>query len=327
VYLNFYGLREHPFRTTPDPRFLYLTARHREALAQLTYGVEEEKGCTVLTGDIGTGKTTLLRALLSKLDPTVAVAFVSDSTLPFKGLLECILEEFGVKAPDVSHARRLLALKSFLHERHSVGLKSVLILDEAQNLSLPTLEQVRLLSNLEGPGVRFLQILLVGQPELGAKLDLPELRQLRQRIALRSTLRSLSREETRNYILTRLRVGGAHDLGMFSDRAIDRIIRHSGGIPRVINLLCDHCLLIGYADRKRRIDAGIVAEAWRQLHPSQSRRRILDRPASFGPLLRPWAVGTLAAAAIIAGLGALAMQADSGSLHDVARSARELFKR
>jgi general secretion pathway protein A len=321
MYLDFYGLREHPFSTTPDPKFLHLTARHREALAQLTYGVQEDKGCIVLTGDIGTGKTTLLRALLWKLDSTVAVAFVSNSMLPFEGLLEYILDEYGIGAPTASHTQRLLALKNFLHERHRAGLKTVLVLDEAQNLSPVTLEQVRLLSNFEAPGAKLLQILLVGQPELGAKLALPELRQLRQRIALRFTLGPLSREETRHYVRGRLRVAGAWDPGIFSDRAIDRIVRYSGGIPRLVNLLCDHSLLIGYADQRRRVDPGIVDEAWRQLDDTHARRRI------FGGVRR-WAVGTIAAAAIVvASLGVLALQGESGPLLEVARSARELLTR
>jgi general secretion pathway protein A len=322
LYLRFYGLREHPFGTTPDPRFLYLTSGHREALAQLTYGIEGEKGCTVLTGDIGTGKTTLLRALLWKLDSKVAVACVSDSTLPFEGLLECILEEFGVKALDGSRARRLLALKSFVNERHLAGLKTVLILDEAQNLSPSTLEQVRLLSNFEVPGAKLLQILLVGQPELGAKLALPELRQLRQRIALRCELGPLSHEETRHYIFSRLRVAGGHDPGTFTDGAIESIVRHSGGIPRVINILCDHCLLIGYADRKRRIAPGMVAEAWRQLHPEYSHRRILAGRSKF----QRWAIGTLTTLAFMAGLG-IAWQIHGRSLVDLACSAGVFSKR
>jgi general secretion pathway protein A len=327
VYLDFYGLREHPFGTTPDPRFLYLTSRHREALAQLTYAVEGDKGCAVLTGDIGTGKTTLLRALLWRLDSTVAVGCVSDSMLPFEGLLECILEEFGVTAPSSSDARRLLSLKSFLHERQGAGLKTVLVIDEAQNLSPSTLEQVRLLSNFEVSGARLLQIVLVGQPELGAKLELPQLRQLRQRIAVRFELGPLSGEDTQSYIHSRLRIAGARDLGTFSGQAIDRIMRHAGGIPRVINLLCDHCLIIGYADQKRRIDPEIVAEAWRQLNPERSRRRMMATTAPFGETLQRWAVGTLAAAAVMAGLGVLAQHTDSGPLGDFARSARELLKR
>jgi general secretion pathway protein A len=327
VYLNFYGLRELPFSTTPDPKFLYLTSRHREALAQLTYGVTEDKGCTVLTGDIGTGKTTLLRALLRKLDHTVAVAFVSDSTLPFKGLLECILEEFGITAPDASHVRRLMIFKNFLRERHRAGLTTVLILDEAQNLSPATLEQVRLLSNCELPGAKLLQILLVGQPELAAKLALPELRQLRQRIALRFALGPLSYEDARIYIRSRLRIAGGRDWGTFSDRAIDTIVRHSGGIPRVINLLCDHCLVIGYADQKRRIDPGIVREAWRQLHPEHSGFHVLAKAASFGSTLRRWARGTRTEAATKAGPRTLVVPAEGGSPGDVARPTRELLER
>jgi general secretion pathway protein A len=326
VYLHFYGFREHPFSTTPDPKFLYLTASHREALAQLTYGVQEGKGCIVLTGNIGTGKTTLLRTLLNKLDTTTAVASVSNSMLPFESLLEYILEEYGITTPGASHVQRLLALKRFLEERHGAGLKTVLILDEAQNLAPATLEEVRLLSNFEAPGAKLLQILLVGQPELGAKLALPELRQLRQRIALRFTLGPLSLDETRNYIRSRLRMAGAWDLGVFSDRAIERIARNSGGIPRLINLLCDHCLLIGYADQRRRIDAGIVVQAARQLEGAEASRRSLGGAASSGSALRRWAVGTIAAAALAAGLAVFVLEADSRPLVGFARAAWDLVR-
>jgi general secretion pathway protein A len=257
----------------------------------------------------------------------VAVASFPDSTLPFEGLLECILEEFGIPAPDASHVRRLMIFKNFLRERHRAGLTTVLILDEAQNLLPATLEQVRLLSNCELPGAKLLQILLVGQPELAAKLALPELRQFRQRVALRFALGPLSYEESRIYIRSRLRIAGGRDWGTFSDRAIDTIVRRSGGIPRVINLLCDHCLVIGYADQKRRIDSGIVHEAWGQLHPEQSRRHVFTRVASFGSTLRRWARGTLAAAATKAGLGAPPVPADGGSLGDVARPTGELVER
>jgi general secretion pathway protein A len=326
VYFDFYGIRENPFGTTADPRFLYLTRRHREALAQLTYGVQEDKGCIVLTGDIGTGKTTLLRALQWKLDSAVKVAFVSNSVLPFEGLLEYLLEEYGVTVPAASHVQRLIALKNFLSDRHRAGLKTVLILDEAQNLSPATLEQVRLLSNIEEPGAKLLQILLVGQPELAAKLALPELRQLKQRVALRFTLGPLSLQETRSYVRSRLRIAGTRDLGIFSDRAFLRIMRYSRGIPRVINLLCDHCLLIGYADQKRRIEASIVNEAWAQLEGMQS-LDLSEGGRLSGPRLRRWAVGTIAAAALVTGLGTLALQADSTHLVAVARSARDLFLR
>src|SRR6266436_5847534 len=259
--LAFFGLQQKPFNPTPDPSFLYPSPGHREGLAQLVYGVQEHKGFILLTGEVRTGKTTLLRALLSRLDGNTASAFVFDTTLPFEGLVEYILEDFGVAKPGESHAQRLIALNNFLIERRRAGQNTVLILDEAQNLDLHTLEQIRLLSNFETQTEKLMQILLVGQPELLDKLDRPELRQLKQRIGLRCRILPLTAEQTRDYIRTRLRVAGAKDLGLFSDAAITRIAEHSGGVPRLINTLCDHCLLIGYADQIRRISGTIVEEA------------------------------------------------------------------
>ena len=259
--LAFFGLQQKPFNPTPDPRFLYASPGHREGLAQLLYGVQEHKGFILLTGEVGTGKTTLLRTFLSRLDGNTASAFVFDTTLPFEGLLEYILEDFGVAKAGESHVQRLIALNNFLIERRQAGQNSVLVLDEAQNLDLHALEQIRLLSNFETPTEKLLQILLVGQPELLDKLDRPELRQLKQRIGLRCRIPSLTAEQTRDYIRTRLRIAGASDLGLFSDAAITRITEYSGGVPRLINTLCDHCLLIGYADQIRRINRQIVEEA------------------------------------------------------------------
>src|SRR6266571_3927440 len=271
--LVFFGLRQKPFSPTPDPRFLYLSPGHREGLAQLQYGAQEHKGFILLTGDIGTGKTTLLRTLLSRLDSNTAAAFVFDTTLPFEGLLEYILEDFGVAKPGESHVRRLIALNNFLIERRRAGQNTVLVLDEAQNLDLRALEQIRLLSNFETPTEKLLQILLVGQPELLEKLDRPELRQLKQRIGLRCRILPLTAEQTRDYIRTRLRVAGARDLGLFSDAAVSRIAEYSGGVPRLINTLCDHCLLIGYADQIRRIDGAIVEEAIEYFEQGERRPR------------------------------------------------------
>ena len=271
--LAFFGLQQKPFSPTPDPHFLYPSPGHREGLAQLLYGVQEHKGFTLLTGEVGTGKTTLLRTLLTRLDGNTASAFVFDTTLPFEGLLEYILEDFGVAKPGESHTQRLIALNRFLIERHRVGQSTVLIFDEAQNLDLRALEQIRLLSNFETPTEKLLQILLVGQPELLDTLDRPELRQLKQRIGLRCRILPLTPEQTRDYIRTRLRIAGARDLGLFSDAAIIRIAEHSGGIPRVINTLCDHCLLIGYADQIRRIDRTIVDEAIEYFEQGQRRPR------------------------------------------------------
>jgi len=237
THLAFFCLQQKPFNPTPDPRFLYPSPGHREALAQLLYGVQEHKGFILLTGEIGTGKTTLLRTLLGRLDGNTASAFVFDTTLSFEGILEYMLEDFGVAKPGESHVQRLIALNNFLIERRRAGQNTVLVLDEAQNLDLRALEQIRLLSNFETQTEKLLQILLVGQPELLDTLDRPEIRQLKQRIGLRCRILPLTGEETRDYIRTRLRIAGASDLGLFSEAAITRIAECSRGIPRLINTL------------------------------------------------------------------------------------------
>jgi len=261
MYLTFYGLREVPFGPTPDPRFLFESTRHREALAQLVYGVTERKGFIVLTGEIGTGKTTLLRTLLGRLDDETPVAYVHNSSLPIEGLLEYVLEDWGVKSTAANQAQRLIELNEFLIDQHRKGASPVLVVDEAQNLSVETLEAVRMLSNFETTQQKLIQILLVGQPELRDTLSRPELRQLKQRVGLRCHIGPLSAAETRSYIRHRLRIAGASDAGLFTDAAVQRIAEYSRGIPRVINIVCDHCLLSGYADSKRRIEARDVDEA------------------------------------------------------------------
>ncbi|MCI0410750.1 MAG: AAA family ATPase [Acidobacteria bacterium] len=308
MYLTFYGLKEKPFNATPDPNFLYLTPGHREALAQLLYGVQVRKGFIVLTGEVGTGKTTLLQTLLQRLDGGAAVAFLFNSTLPFDGLLEYMLEDFGVAQSAGTQAQRLFSLNKFLVERWRAGQTAVLILDEAQNLDPPTLEQVRLLSNFETPTEKLLQILLVGQPELEAKLQLPELRQLRQRIGLRYSIPPLTPEQTPDYIRTRLRIAGARDLGLFTERAIARVSEYAGGIPRVINILCDHCLTFGYADQRRKIDRDIVEQAIEYIEKGE-RQRLGPRGVSWWRALAPVEWGMLGVmAALIAGGTVLAVR-------------------
>jgi general secretion pathway protein A len=277
MYLKFFGLLEKPFNATPDPRFLYMSPGHREALAQLYYGTQERKGFIVLTGKVGTGKTTLLHALRQRLDGNTAVSFIFNSALPFDDMLEYVLADLGIAKREESRAQRLMAFNDFLIERERARQNTVLIIDEAQNLTPETMEQVRLLSNFETATTKLLQILLVGQLELKAKLDLPELRQLKQRVGLRCQIPPLTVEEARLYIRNRLRIAGGRDLGIFTDSAIERMSEYSGGIPRVINILGDHCLLFGYADQTRRIDRSSVNEAIEYLEEGMpTQRRILS---------------------------------------------------
>ncbi len=339
MYLSFYGLDEHPFNATPDPRFLFLTPSHREALAQLMYGVQENKGFIVLTGEVGTGKTTLLQTLLKRLDATTAIAYIYNSTLPFEELLEYMLADFGIAKPGESRAQRLFALNNFLIERRRAGQNTVLLIDEAQNLDAPTLEQVRMLSNFESTTEKLLQILLVGQPELKVKLDLPELRQLKQRIGLRCRISPLTATETRDYIRTRLRIAGARHAQIFTEAAVQRITEYAGGIPRVINILCDHCLLVGYADQVREIDRDIVERGIQYLEDGALPKR---RPGSFFQERRrrlwPWAALVAVTGASAVALAATvmatptvsvgaALQAVTTSISSLADSTRGLLVR
>ena len=299
MYLDFYGLREKPFNTTPDPRFLFLTPRHREALAQLTYGVRESTGFTVLTGAIGTGKTTLLHTLLKRMDPQTAVAMIVNPMLGFEGLLELILDDLGVGQNGSTTAQRLVTLNRFLLERAAAGHQTLLIIDEAQHLTPATLEQIRLISNYESSSRKLIQIILAGQPELATKLDLPQLRQLKQRIGLRCTIDALTPNETRDYIAARLRVAKAANPRLFTERALALIAKYSQGVPRLINIVCEHSLLIGYADQIRQIDHRVVKEAIRTIEA----RDTSTRPRRLGywkpdPARWRWILGAgLAAAA------------------------------
>ncbi len=337
IYLSFYGLTREPFGPTPDPDFLFLTAGHREALAQLVYAIQERKGFMLLTAEVGTGKTTLLRALRRELDDNTAVAYVSNSMLPFAAILEYMLEEFEIDKPGESHAQRLVTLQNFLVERHRAGQNTVLILDEAQNLYPQTLEQIRLLSNFETTTEKLLQILLVGQPELKMKLELPEMRQLGQRIAMRATIPPLTRVGTRNYIRTRLRLAGCDDPNLFTAEALTRIAEYAGGIPRIINTICDHSLLIGYADQTRRIGPEIVSEAIEYLEAGLRPRRHARRARPSLRMTRTrWALAGVATA-LVTGIGAVAVsdfEAVSGAvvtttsyLSDLTRSLRGLVDR
>ena len=326
MYLEFYGLAEKPFATTPDPRFLFLTQQHRDALARLSYGVQEKKGFVVLTGEVGTGKTTLVRTLLTQLDPSIAVAFIFNSTLPFEGLLEHVLEDFGISEPGATMAQRLLALNHFLAERSRRGCQTLLVVDEAQHLSIDNLEQLRLLSNFETANDKLVQILLVGQPELEAKLELPAMRQLAQRIELRIDISPLSAFEMSDYIRARLRTAGARDDNIFTGNAPALIASATNGIPRLINILCDHCLLIGYADQKRRIGGDVVREALESLHIRRDRQTTVRRGSrSPSPFRRRVAVAV--AAALLAGIALFMEAPDYSHLSALVQSMHDFLAR
>jgi general secretion pathway protein A len=281
VYRSFFGLAENPFSLAPDPRFLFMGASHRDALAQ----IEARRGVAVITGEAGTGKTSLLLALRDRLDADTAVAYVFNTTLPFEGIVEFMLEDLGIAKPEESPGRRLAALNNFLSERDRAGQNTTIIVDEAQSLDVLTLVQLGILANLEGATTsKRLQILLVGPPELEAKLDHPDLQHLQATIGLRCRIRPLDAEEVHEYIRSRLQVAGAPDTGVFSTRAIGRVTRYSGGVPRVINILCDHCLLFAYADHKRRVDRHIANRAIAYLKDgAQAPRTIFPIDGSSSP--------------------------------------------
>ncbi len=265
MYREHYGLVRLPFEMTPDPAFLYLGDAHREGLATLVYAVRARKGFVLLTGEVGTGKTTLLHALLSQLDHDTLSAFIFNPRLEPLDFFRVLFDEYGIEQDCNTKAEYLLALNHFLIERLERGLSTLLIIDEAQNLSPEMLEEVRLLSNLETPRSKLLQIMLVGQPELGEVLARPELRQLRQRISMRHDLRPFRPEETHAYIEERLRLAGYTGKGVFKKAAVKAIHELSDGIPRVVNNLCDGAMLLGFARDAQSLGADVVREVGRDL--------------------------------------------------------------
>jgi len=273
MYTAFYGLREKPFSLTPDPRFLFLSDSHREALAHVLYGIEQGEGFIALTGEVGTGKTTLCRTLLQKLGDETEVAFVFNPNLTGVELLRAISSEFGMAVEGRTRAELNDQLNQFLLDTNRAGRRALLIVDEAQNLEPATLEEIRLLSNLETSTSKLLQILLFGQPELDEMLDSRELRQLRQRIAVRWALEPLNASETGEYVRHRLQVAAQRDCDLFDARAIRAIRRRSNGIPRLINVLCDRALLVGYAEKKPRLGKAAIDKAAHEI--MKARRRPL----------------------------------------------------
>jgi general secretion pathway protein A len=265
MYCKHFGFLKRPFELTPDPSFLYLGEAHREGLATLIYGVQSGKGFVLLTGEVGTGKTTLIHALLGQLDSSTASAFIFNPRLEPLDFFHLLFEELGIEERCRTKAEYLLSLNRFLIARLEKNEPTLLIIDEAQNLSPEMLEEIRLLSNLETPRSKLIQIMLVGQPELKELLATPELRQLRQRIALRHHLRPFDGEELREYLDERLRKGGYTGRGIFKRSAVRELFAVSEGIPRVVNSVCDSALLLAYSRERDQLDAALIREAAAEL--------------------------------------------------------------
>ena len=260
MYEDFYGFKEKPFNVTPNPKFFFPSQRHTEALDRLLYTINEKRGFAVITGEIGSGKTTVCRTLLSRLDTATKVAMITNTRLTPKQMLVSILEGLGVCLNSGTKPGLLSALNKFLLEQLSLDFNVVLIIDEAQNLSPTVLEEVRMLSNLETEEEKLIQIILMGQPELRAKLALNELAQLKQRISVQYHISPLSRDEMAGYINHRLGIASSNASihVIFTGEALDEIYACSGGLPRVINMVCDDALLIGYAEETKEITPQII---------------------------------------------------------------------
>jgi len=265
MYKGFFGLKENPFNVNPDPRYLLLTTQIEEALTGLMYGIQTRKGFITLTGEVGTGKTTLVNRLLDWLHHRRArTAFIFNSRMNTTQLFDFILAEFEIKCESKSKSQQLMSLNHWLLDRYRGGETVVLIIDEAQNLTFPVLEEIRLLTNLETSTEKLLQIVLSGQPELEERLKLPELRQLRQRIMLRCKTAPLTKDQTHEYILERLRIAGANSEPIFSRAAMDTVHLYSLGVPRVVNLLCEHSLVNAFVDQQRPIPPKVVEDVARE---------------------------------------------------------------
>ena len=283
MYTQFYNLAERPFELTPDPRYLFLSSRHREALAHLTYAVEERRGFVQLTGEIGTGKTMMLDALVLGLDARTKVAQLSHTTISEDEFFDFLISELGLEYHGSRKLERLREIQQFLDEWTAAGRNSVLVVDEAQNLSLPVLEEIRLLSNLRSQGQCSLQIVLAGQPEFRTMLDQQGLRQLKQRIGIRYHLTPLSAAETGEYIAHRLNVAGARGSTIFDRGAVDAVFTYAGGVPRMINIVCDRALVAGYGDNSRRIGKALILETVQDIEGAEFRPPVVAASSDAAP--------------------------------------------
>jgi len=258
MYLSFFDLKEQPFNVTPDPKFLYFGESYQDALAYLIYGIRMRKGFVVLTGEIGVGKTTVINALLERLDDSHRIAHLVHSNMSLKDMLRFVFRDYGLEAGDKSKSELLIALQEYLMRLDQKGGNAVLIIDESQNLRSWQLEEIRLLSNIETAKRKLIQIILVGQPELLHLMNSTELRQFKQRVSLHFHLKSLSREESENYIEYRLKVAGYKGKRIFDDGALDEIYNFSEGIPRLINDICDRALIKACVSGQRKLDKKLI---------------------------------------------------------------------
>ena len=296
MYESHLGCQERPFALVPDPRYFFASRGHKEALNHLLYGIRREEGFVVITGEVGTGKTTLCRTLLRKLDPQIETAVILNPSQSEEELLQTILGDLGVSVPTAATRREFLdALNTHLVESRAAGKRVVLIIDEAQDLPPRLLEQIRLLSNLETEREKLIQIILVGQVELSAKLCRRDLRQLNQRVAVRYRLPRLRPKETRAYIQHRLARAGAERHDLFTWGALQLVHHFSDGIPRLINILCDRALVAMYARRLKRVTPSTIRLAWRSLYPAWDPARQVVSP-TMGLQRVASAVALLAAA-------------------------------
>ena len=264
MYQQFYGLRDIPFSLAPDPKYLFRTESLLEVFANLQYGIENGKGIVVVTGEVGTGKTTILRSMLQSLDRSVLAAYIFNPLLSTSEFFDLLAGEFRLK-PQQSKATMLRMLGYILMSRHAQGLRTVLVVDEAHLLPKHLLEEIRLLSNFETNRDKLLQIILCGQPELHDLLAQQELRQLKQRVSLKCSIKMLSERETAEYIRWRMRIAGARDENLFEPNALQTVHRFSGGIPRIINNVCDNALLTGFGQSSPRITASIIKDVVEEL--------------------------------------------------------------
>ncbi|MFH1090136.1 MAG: AAA family ATPase [Pseudomonadota bacterium] len=284
MYTAFFNFFEPPFNLTPDPRFMYLSPGHQEALEHMIYGVQQRKGFVLVTGHIGAGKTTLTRMLVDQLEGKVRLALIFNTFLNEIELLRAVNREYALASKSSSRETLVKILNEFLIEQMRLGGNAVLIIDEAQNLSVPVLEQIRMLSNLETDNQKLIQIILVGQPELARTLARPDMAQLNQRITVRCQLPPLSQADTARYIQHRLVMAGPHGLARFHPRTFGLIHRLTQGVPRRINALCDRALLVAFAQAKYDLTPAFIRQAQRELDGNpvtpgiRSTRRVLSGP-------------------------------------------------